>query len=133
MIQLVADTHAVIWYLFNDTRLSKTARDEFDRVAKEGDQVGFSAITLAEIVYLSEKGRIKSDTLERLLSLLEDQDALLAEIPLDRIVVQAMRSIPWKEIPELPDRIIAATALACRVPVISRDGKIRLSVVKTIW
>lgn len=133
MIQAVADTHAVIWYLFNDSRLSKTARAEFEKVAAEGDQVAFSAITLAEIVYLSEKGRIKPDTLERLLSVIEDQNALLAEIPLDRTVVQAMSSIPWKEIPDLPDRIIAATALTCQVPLISRDGKIQLSVVKTIW
>ncbi len=133
MIQVIADTHAIIWYLFNDSRLSKPARDEFERVANEGDQVGFSTITLAEIVYLSEKGRIKSDALARLLSIIDDPNSLLAEIPLDRTIVQAMSSIPWKEIPDLPDRIIAATALAIQVPIISRDRKIQMSIVKTIW
>jgi hypothetical protein len=33
----------------------------------------------------------------------------------------------------MPDRIIAATALYLRVPVISRDYEIQLSGVDTIW
>lgn len=84
MFSAVADTHAVIWYLYADGRLSASARDAIERAAAGGDQVAFSAITLAEIVYLA-------------------------------------------------DRIIAATALALGMPLISRDGKIRLSGVSTIW
>jgi predicted nucleic acid-binding protein len=34
---------------------------------------------------------------------------------------------------DLPDRIIAATALFHGVPVLSRDGRIRGSNIKTIW
>ena len=34
---------------------------------------------------------------------------------------------------DMPDRIIAATALTLGVPVISRDSKIQLSSVSTIW
>ena len=37
------------------------------------------------------------------------------------------------KIPNLPDRIIAATALYAKVPVISRDRKIKLSSIQTIW
>jgi len=33
----------------------------------------------------------------------------------------------------MPDRIIATTALHLGVPLISRDGRIRLSSVPTIW
>jgi PIN domain nuclease of toxin-antitoxin system len=44
-----------------------------------------------------------------------------------------MRNIPRQEIPDLPDRIIAATAQLYDVPVLSRDGRIRASIIKTIW
>jgi PIN domain nuclease of toxin-antitoxin system len=54
MLRAVADTHAVIWYIFADSRLSVTARTTIEEIAAEGNQVAFSSITLAEIVYLSE-------------------------------------------------------------------------------
>ncbi|WP_265578555.1 MULTISPECIES: hypothetical protein [unclassified Nostoc] len=37
------------------------------------------------------------------------------------------------QVPDLPDRIIAATTLYLGVSVISRDSKIQLSSVNTIW
>jgi PIN domain nuclease of toxin-antitoxin system len=33
----------------------------------------------------------------------------------------------------LPDRVIAATALAWSLPLITRDGKIRATGIQTIW
>lgn len=44
-----------------------TARNTIEQIAAEGNQVAFSSITLAEIVYLSERGRIDAATLDRLL------------------------------------------------------------------
>jgi len=44
-----------------------------------------------------------------------------------------MRKIPRQDIPDLPDRIIAATAQLYGVPVLSRDGRIRVSGTHTIW
>jgi hypothetical protein len=35
--------------------------------------------------------------------------------------------------PDMPDRLIAATAASLAVLVISRDGSIRSSAVETIW
>jgi len=45
-------------------------------------------------------------------------------------------AIVWylvSEVPDLPDRIVTARAVALRVAPISRDGKIRASQVQTIW
>jgi PIN domain nuclease of toxin-antitoxin system len=133
MLRAVADTHAVIWYIFGDARLSKTARDMIAQIASTGDQVAFSSITLAEIVYLSEKGRISPLTLERLLAVVDTTDAVLAEVPFDRHIAQVLRLVERTQVPDLPDRIIAATALHLGVPVISRDSKIKLSSINTIW
>ena len=129
----MADTHTVIWYLFNDARLSSTARQTIETAAVNGNQIGIASITLAEIVYLSEKNRIPEQTLERLLNAIEEENSVLIEIPLDKNVVKALVRVERTQIPDLPDRIIAATALYINVPVISRDRKIKLSDIQTIW
>ena len=133
MISAVTDTHALIWYLYDDKRLSAKARRFFDEIAEEGGQIGFSAITLIEIVYLVERNRINPNTLELLLEVLESESSVLVELPVDRTVASALKDISWESVPEMPDRIIAATALRLDVPVISRDRKIQSSVLKTIW
>lgn len=133
MIVAVADTHTIIWYLFNDPRLSDIARQTIETAAVKGNQIGIASITLAEIVYLSEKKRIPEPTLKRLLSAIEDENSVLIEIPLDKNVVKALVRVERIQIPDLPDRIIAATALYAKVPVISRDRKIKLSDIQTIW
>jgi predicted nucleic acid-binding protein len=114
-------------------RLSVTARTTIEEIAAEGNQVAFSSITLAEIVYLSERGRINSTTLDLLLREVESDDALLVEIPFDRNIALTLRQVDRSQIPDLPDRIIAATALYLNVPVISRDRRIQLSSIDTIW
>jgi PIN domain nuclease of toxin-antitoxin system len=53
--------------------------------------------------------------------------------PLDRSVADALESVSRSEVPDLPDRIVTATAAALRVPLISRDGKIRATQIQTIW
>ncbi|MBD2547316.1 type II toxin-antitoxin system VapC family toxin [Planktothricoides raciborskii] len=133
MLRAIVDTHAVIWYIFADPRLSVTAQATIEQIAADGDIVGFSSITLAEIIYLIEKSRIPSSTLTRLLGEVDRQDPVLVEIPFDRKIAQTMLSVDRTQIPDFPDRIIAATALYFGVPLISRDRKIQLSTVNTIW
>ena len=60
-------------------------------------------------------------------------DYVIDESPLTTGIVDAMRRVPRADIPDMPDRIVVATAVYFGVTVISRDGKIRGSNVKTIW
>jgi predicted nucleic acid-binding protein len=133
MLRAVADTHTVIWYLFADERLSATARAAIEEAASSGDQIAFSSITLAEIIYLSEKGRIPMAALERLLTVLDREDTVLVEIPFDRHIALALRQIERNQVPDLPDRLIAATALYLGLPLISRNHRIQVAGLKTIW
>ncbi len=133
MPHAVADTHAVIWYVMADRRLSPRAKAAIDDAAAAGDTILVSGITFVEMVYLVDKGRIDAATYEVVLEALARPRAVLVEAPVERGIAQAMRQVPRSEVPELGDRVIAATAIAYRVPVISRDGKIRLSSVPTIW
>ncbi len=132
-LRAVADTHAVIWYLFGDPRLSGRARSAFEDAATAGDEIGVSAITLVGIVYLAEKARIPEETLSRLLEALAGRESVLVEMRLDSSVAAAMVDISRADVPDLPDRVIAATAARAGVPVISRDRRIQLSGGDTIW
>jgi PIN domain nuclease of toxin-antitoxin system len=133
VIRVVADTHAILWYLFDDPRLSANATAEFDHAQAQGEQIAISAITLAEIVYLIEKDKIAPVAFDRIVATLMQPNATLVEIPFNYAIARAMRQIDRTQIPDLPDRIVAATAIHARVPIISRDNKIRSSTISTIW
>lgn len=133
MIAAIADTHAAIWYLFSDQRLGRAASAFIEATIASGDHIGISAISLAEMVYLIEKERIPKSALDDVVAAITDPKDVLKHIALDDRIALNMRNIPREDIPDLPDRIIAATAQFYRVPVLSRDGRIRASSVQTIW
>jgi PIN domain nuclease of toxin-antitoxin system len=133
MIAAIADTHTVIWYLFSDERLGRAASAFIESTIANGDHIGVSAISFAEMVYLIEKDRIQAAALDDLLLAITDPNSVLQQVPLTDQVAVSMRRIPRHEIPDLPDRIIAATARLHDVPVLSRDGRILASIVQTIW
>lgn len=133
MIVAIADTHTVIWYLAKDSRLSAVAKATFETAAQQGNQIAISAITLVEIVYLVERHRIATENFSRLMSVLNVGDSVLVDIALSPAIVRTLIQVEWEQIPDMPDRIIAATALHLNVPVINRDHKIQASKVQTIW
>lgn len=133
MIVAIADTHTAIWYLFSDPRLGKAASAFIDDTTAAGDHIGVSAISIAEMVYLIEKGRIPANALNDLHAATADPNAVLRHVPLDENIAMKMAEVPRNELPDLPDRVIAATALFYGVPVLSRDGRIRASAIRTIW
>jgi PIN domain nuclease of toxin-antitoxin system len=53
----VTDTHSILWYFTEDPRLSKRAFDVFKETVREGFII-IPAVVLAEIMFISKKGRI---------------------------------------------------------------------------
>jgi len=133
MIAAIADTHAAIWYVFGDRRLSPVARQFMDESLARGWKIGISSITLVEIVYLEEKWRIPPGTLGRFLDLLNAQDGAFQELPVQSDILQHFRQITREAGPDLPDRVVGATALCLGVPVVTRDRRIQAAGLKTIW
>lgn len=82
---------------------------------------------------MAEKGRLSIDMPETVANALDDQHSVLVLVPLDRSVVDMVSQIPRSQVPDMPDRIIAATALAHGVPLITRDHLIRQSGLQTVW
>jgi PIN domain nuclease of toxin-antitoxin system len=111
MIVGIADTHAALWYLFSDPRLGNAASSFIDDAVSKGNHIGVSAISIAEIVYLVEKGRIFSTALADLSAATADPRAVLRRLPLDHDIAAKVAEIPREDVPDLPDRVIAATGL----------------------
>lgn len=104
-----------------------------DDAAAAGRDIVVSPVSLAEIVYLVEKNRLPASAYEDLKSALAEPEYVIEEAPFNSEIVEAMLRVPCADVPDMPDRIVAATAIHFGVPVIGRDGRIRSSSVKTIW
>lgn len=86
-----------------------------------------------EIVYLVEKGRLPAVVIDRLTAALSDRDADFTIAPLDEAAALAVQRISRDIVPDMPDRIIAATALSLGFPLVTRDSAISKAGIATIW
>ena len=134
MSQYVTDTHALIWHLYANPKLSPAARDIFDRADAGEAQIVIPAIALIEIIYLAEKKRIPTDAVQKSLGLLTSGLDNYQIAAIDAFVAQAVQRIDRATVPEMPDRIIAATALYLNLPLITRDERIeKISDLTVVW
>ena len=82
MSDVVADTHALIWYLEDSPRLGEAASQVFERCDRGEMTIFIPTISLVEIVYLQERGRISQNLAERFRTELKTETSGLAVIGL---------------------------------------------------
>ena len=133
MSALVLDTHALIWSVTNPGMVSQRAAAALLHGIQEGEPAFIPSIVLVEMTYLVEKGRIFVRSFQEVLSALRDPETNLLVVPLDEAVALGCHRIPREVVPDMPDRIIAATASVLRVPLISRDRRIHACGLDVIW
>jgi PIN domain nuclease of toxin-antitoxin system len=129
----VTDTHALIWYLEDSPKLSTSANQIFDRCDRGEINIYIPTICLIEIIYLQEKGRISSGLKIQLDEALTSGMSGLILSDLTAGVVEALTKIPREAVPDLPDQVIAATALFLSLPLISCDRRMPLTGLPLIW
>lgn len=138
MSDLLADTHAIVWFLFDPAKRSPAA-DAAMTAASQSGKIFVSTITLVESNYLAGKRSFPyTGVLPRLVSLVSDPLEPLDVLPLTLEVALAMDRVPRDEIPDMPDRIVAATAVAHGLPLVSADSHIRGSarlatIISVVW
>src|SRR5438105_15204632 len=108
---VLLDTHTVVWYLARSALLSAAARRAILAAVAAAEPVYVASISLVEIQYLVERGRLPQLAFDSLDQALLDPNVALEAVPLDHRVARAVAQVPRSQVPDMPDRIIAATAL----------------------
>src|SRR5688572_24446846 len=91
LMALVCDTHAALWYLNRDNRLSVATERTMDEAMANGIPLYIPSICLVELTYLVEKTRLPSRAIEDLLDALADRSFGFKVAVLDLAVAAALR------------------------------------------
>jgi PIN domain nuclease of toxin-antitoxin system len=135
-VRVVADTHALVWYLLDDPdrRLSPTALAALEE-AGSTDGIAVSVASVVDLWYvIRTRGTFTDDQLNAVVGLLRDPESPLEVEPVTLEVTAAFRQIPRDALGDPWDRFITATAMALALPLVTRDRRItELRLVETIW
>jgi PIN domain nuclease of toxin-antitoxin system len=131
---VLADTHILLWSLFEPEKLSANARQAIEAAEEIGDPIWVSVISLIELRYLVEKGKFTESDFEQCLAAFDEPDAILRWVAINDSIARRLHEIERDIVPDMPDRIIAATAAELSVPCLTKDGRIQqLKAIRTIW
>ncbi len=126
----LADTVAIVRHLRQHPALGREAASVLQEADEGRHRIYLSAITLMEVLYLSEAGRIDLPLDELVTTVSRSRNYEV--VPVDADVTLAAVGID--DVPELHDRIIVATAQYLRVPILTGDRVIAASQhVETLW
>ena len=129
----VLDTVALLGYLGGAAQgFGRAARRTFDRARTGRVRLAVPTVGLFEVSQLEERGRITlTAPFDHWCELIEQSDGLLL-LPLERSHVSEARSLPTLRDPF--DRLIAGTAIALGVPLVTPDARIAaLERVEVVW
>ena len=130
---ILLDTHALVWSVLHSRRLSRAAASAIRR-GRTGGGIGISAITIWELALLFSRGQIQaSGTIENSIQQMMDTAGVSAH-PLTPTVTALATQFSEGYPLDPADRLIAATARAEGVPLITHDERIRdCKLITTIW
>lgn len=130
---ILLDTHAWVWWVTGDARLSRPARRAIDR-SQARQTLALSLISIWEVAKKVEKGQLVFDRpLEHWLDLATAPPGLqLVEMTRPILIESCRLPPPFHGDPA--DQIIVATARDRDAVVVSRDDRLRrYDHVRTIW
>jgi len=132
-VNVVLDTHVLLWLALDSKRLSKRARHTVGRAASRGG-LSIASITLWEVAQLAARQRIvvQGTISDWLAELVATTHVSVLELS---VTIAELSTGFGPEFPRDPaDRIIAATARAHAWPLVTADERIRASaLVESIW
>jgi PIN domain nuclease of toxin-antitoxin system len=125
---VLADTHALVWWLTDPAQLGSAARTELD--AAQADSAGGIAVSVAsrlDLHYLVKKGTFSESAADAMWNVTTDPTVNIWAVPVtsriadrfgDQTIAASPLTDPW-------DRLIVATAVELGVPLITKDRKMR--------
>lgn len=124
-MRLLADTHAVLWLLGADERLSAGAEEMLTDPANE---VLLSAAVVWEVAIKRSLGRLQAP--DGFAGLLLDAGAVPLAVSIDH--ARAVRSLPWHHRDPF-DRLLVAQAMLEDAVLLSGDDRLRAYDVRVAW
>jgi PIN domain nuclease of toxin-antitoxin system len=128
-VRALLDTHAFLWWITDDDRLSTTARDA---IADGGNEVLFSVVSAWEIATKAALGRLTIEGAIR--EFLPQQIEANAFQVLPIHLRHALRLVDLPEVHRDPfDRMLVAQALEEDLAVITGDRQVAAYPVRVVW
>lgn len=128
-MKVLVDTHAILWWLAGDERLSKRAR----KILEDPENKRWVSIaSLWEIAIKMSSGRLPAEglTLGTIAGLLKAQQFAILPVSLEDLL--RLELLPWLHRDPL-DRLIVAQALEEGISLLTADGVMSHYPVQTIW
>ena len=122
MYSFVTDTQALVKFMLGKKVINDAAHQVYLSADKGEATIIIPAIVLMEVMYLFEKNRIEIGVLQTE-DLMESQNYQFEPLSLE--IIKTASQI--HDIPELHDRLIAATAMHLDLPLITNDPVITKS------
>ncbi len=128
---IVLDTHVLLWTASDPDRLSKRAR-EVIRKGREEAEIAIATITLWEVAWLAQNGRVVVTT--GVESFVRETVARVILRPMTPEIAALGVRLPEPFPRDPADRLIAATAMVEGSVLVTADSRIRQSkVLETVW
>lgn len=130
---IIVDTHVLVWYVSQPSRLSRTAAGAIRR-ARQSDGMAIASITLWELASLFSRGRLQGrGTVETSIQLILDSTGAIVR-PITPEIASLSMQFPESYPKDPADRLIGATARAECMVLITHDERLRSSpLLKTAW
>jgi PIN domain nuclease of toxin-antitoxin system len=128
---IVLDTHALLWWALDPDQLSETAVETLAQMETRGGYA--SSISIWELGVKVRRGKLDMGiAIEELVRRIE-RSAVVELVPVDTTIWLRSLALDWEH-RDPADRVIVATAVLKRVPLLTKDDVIRsASVVATVW
>jgi PIN domain nuclease of toxin-antitoxin system len=127
----VTDTHALVWYMTDNPKLSKKAKTIFQKVDNAQDKIFIPCIVFFELLYLTEKKKLDID-FDKFLEMISYSNNYKIE-PLCLPIITKCSKIPRLIIKDPWDRLIAATSIHLGLPLITCDESLSKIGLDIVW
>ena len=121
------DTHTLLWALFNENSLSENAR----KVILDDNDIFVSIVSLWEIAIKQSIGKLEiSESIETIAQICKDEDFYI--LPIKPSHLDHLKKLP--QIHGDPfDRLIISQAAIEELVIVTKDAKIPLYEIRTLW